>query len=410
MVGKQSVMSRNKLLSDVAYAALKAKDKEYRKADISGLYMKVQTSGKKSWQLRLKNNEGKWTWVGLGSYPEVSVKIARSQALKYQSGEIQIVTRAERLKQALCDESELFENLMRDWIDTKKNTWDPATFKKEVQSIEKHLLPVFGQRKYKDITSGEWLEFFQTKQREEKILNRIEKLISYCRNAYDLALFKDKAHHNPLVGIGKFLDKDKSEPMKHVKKHELPEMLQKIRNYSSEQISIALELLILMFPRPGELRQAKWEHFDFEERVWIRPGAMMKMGIEHGIPLSNQSINLLKRLKAISTRESEYLFPARDSVNKTISNLTFNVALNRLGYRGKQNPHGYRHIASTELNDLYSDKAQVIESALSHLKAGVKGAYDKGAHLRERYEIMQNWADQIDQLCGSREFPRVHVS
>ncbi|NLN57747.1 MAG: DUF4102 domain-containing protein, partial [Gammaproteobacteria bacterium] len=108
-------MSRNKLLSDVAYAALKPKDKEYRMADISGLYMKVQTSGKKSWQLRLKNNEGKWTWVGLGSYPEVSVKIARSQALKYQSGELQIVTRTERLKQALRDESELFEKLMRDW-------------------------------------------------------------------------------------------------------------------------------------------------------------------------------------------------------------------------------------------------------------------------------------------------------
>ncbi|MDY6525326.1 Arm DNA-binding domain-containing protein [Acinetobacter faecalis] len=104
MVGKQRVMSRNKLLSDVGYAALKSKDKEYRIADIQGLYMKVQTSGKKSWQLRLKNNEGKWTWVGLGSYPDVSVKTARSQTLRYQSGEIQIVTRAERIKQAQHDD------------------------------------------------------------------------------------------------------------------------------------------------------------------------------------------------------------------------------------------------------------------------------------------------------------------
>lgn len=315
MVGKQRVMSRNKLLSDVAYAALKAKDKEYRKADISGLYMKVQTSGKKSWQLRLKNNEGKWTWVGLGSYPDVSVKNARAQALKFQSGELQIVTRSERLKQAQRDESELFEYLMRDWIDTKKNTWDPTTFKKEVQSIEKHLLPVFGQRKYKDITSGEWLEFFQTKQREEKIFNRIEKLVSYCRNAYDLAVFKDEIKYNPLIGIQKFLDKSNPGGMKYIYIKELPEMVKKIREYRSEEISIGLELLIHMFPRPGELRQAKWEQFDFEDRVWIRPGSIMKRGIEHGIPLSEQVIAMLIRLKSISKRESDYLFPTRDSVN-----------------------------------------------------------------------------------------------
>ncbi|WP_104484031.1 tyrosine-type recombinase/integrase [Acinetobacter indicus] len=403
-------MSKNKLLTDVAYAALKAKDKEYRKADIPGLYMKVQTSGKKSWQLRLKNNEGKWTWVGLGSYPEVSVKAARSQAFKYQSGELQIVTRSERIKQAQHDESELFEYLMRDWIDTKKNTWELATFKKEVQSIEKHLLPVFGKRKYKDITSGEWLEFFQKKQRVNKTFNRIEKLISYCRNAYDLAVFKDEIKYNPLIGIQKFLDKTNPGSMKYIHIKELPEMVEKIREYRSEEISIGLELLIHMFPRPGELRQAKWEQFDFEERVWIRPSSIMKRRIEHGIPLSDQVINLLTRLKSISKRESDYLFPARDSVNKSISNLTFNAALNRLGYFGKQNPHGFRHIASTKLNDKFSDRSQVIESALAHVKTGVKAAYDKGAHLEERFEIMQYWSDYLDQICGSRDFSKAHVS
>lgn len=402
--GKQSVMSKNKLLTDVAYAALKPKDKEFRKADIPGLYMKVQTSGKKSWQLRLKNNEGKWTWVGLGSYPEVSVKVARSQALKYQSGELQIMTRSERLKQAQRDESELFENLMRDWIDTKKNTWEPETFKKEVQSIKNHLIPVFGKRSYKDISSGEWLDFFQMKIRTEQKYNRFEKLVSYCRNAYDLAVFKDKIKYNPLNGINKFLDKGEKENMKHVEINELPEMLHKIRNYSSQEISIALELLVLMFPRPGELRLAKWEQFDFEERVWIRPASIMKRRIPHGIPLAPQSIALLKQLKAITPRESDFLFPSRDSANKPISNLTFNAALNRLGYKGKQNPHGFRHIASTRLNKRFSQSSQVIEAALAHLKGGVKGVYDKEAHLEERYEIMEYWANYIDQICGSREF------
>lgn len=386
----------------MAYAAIKSKDKEYRISDIPGLYMKVQTSGKKSWQLRLKNNEGKWTWVGLGVYPDVSVKIARAQTLKYQSGELQVVTRQDRLLKAQKDQRELFEQLMKDWIDTKKNSWESDTFKKEVQSITKHLLPVFGKRSYKEISSGEWLEFFQMKIRTEEKYNRFEKLISYCRNAYDLAVFKDKIKYNPLIGINKFLDKGNPQNMKHVEINELPTMLAKIRQYRSPEISIGLELLILMFPRPGELRQAKWEQFDFEERVWVRPGSIMKRGVPHGIPLSWQVIRLLGELKSISTRESEYLFPARDTVNKSISNLTFNAALNRMGYEGKQNPHGFRHIASTNLNKKFSAIPQVIESALSHLKPGVKGVYDKEAHLEERYEIMQFWADHIDQICGPR--------
>lgn len=163
-------MSRNKLLSDVAYAALKPKDKEYRMADISGLYMKVQTSGKKSWQLRLKNNEGKWTWVGLGSYPEVSVKIARSQALKYQSGELQIVTRTERLKQALRDESELFEKLMRDWIDTKKILGNQRRLRRRFNLLKSIFSQFLVNVNIRILLRGNGLNFFRQSNVKTKYL------------------------------------------------------------------------------------------------------------------------------------------------------------------------------------------------------------------------------------------------
>lgn len=82
-----------------------------------------------------------------------------------------------------------------------------------------------------------------------------------------------------------------------------------------------------------------------------------------------------------------------------ISDNTLNMALNRMGYKYKQNPHGFRHIASTWLNDQYSDREQVVESALAHLKKGTKGIYDKGAHLEERKGFMQAWSDKIEVLC-----------
>jgi hypothetical protein len=52
-------------------------------------------------------------------------------------------------------------------------------------------------------------------------------------------------------------------------------------------------------------------------------------------------------------------------------------------------------MASTRLNDMYSDKKQVVESALSHLKRGTKDIYDKAAHLKERKSLIQGWSQEI---------------
>lgn len=53
--------------------------------------------------------------------------------------------------------------------------------------------------------------------------------------------------------------------MKHVEIEELPKLLNLIRGYSNRSTSIALELLVILFPRPQELRLAKWEDFDLQK-------------------------------------------------------------------------------------------------------------------------------------------------
>ena len=97
---------------------------------------------------------------------------------------------------------------------------------------------------------------------------------------------------------------------------------------------------------------------------------------------------------------SPYLFPSRSSKNKPKSDTVFIEALKRLGYGEKQNPHGFRHIASTTLNNQFSDKPQVVEACLAHTKNGVKGTYDKATHLDERKVMMQWYADHLEELAN----------
>jgi integrase len=108
----------------------------------------------------------------------------------------------------------------------------------------------------------------------------------------------------------------------------------------------------------------------------------------------------LKELQQLNAHSS-FLMPSRSNKNKTKSNTVFIMALRRIGYGEIQNPHGFRHIASTILNNQFSDKSQVVEACLAHSKKGVKAAYDKATHYEERKIMMQWYADHLERLADN---------
>lgn len=385
-------------LSDTALANLEPEEKDYRERDTGSLYFLVQKTGKKSWQLRYKNEKGAWSWKGLGAYPSVSGATARRKAnelsVKIANGELLETRKQVKNKQQEIAQRK-FNILMNEWLDTKKSSWGEETFDKAKKSINRHIIPKFGERDFTEITPKEWFDFFQGLQRGLNIHTQVEKLTSYCRNAYDWAKFQAKINFNPIEGMTKHLDKKVGGNMKFVEINEFPRLITDIRTHHQRKLAIGLELMALLFPRPVELRFATWDQFDFDKAIWVKPAEIMKKGIVHAVPLPRQAIKLLEELEDHRT-ESDLLFAGRNSLSEPISDNTFNMALNRMGYKGRQNPHGFRHIASTALNNKFSDKEQVVEACLAHMKKGVKGTYDKGSHFEERVGMMQWWADYID--------------
>ena len=135
-LSQNSKVRRKKNVEDI-YKALKPKAKEYRQStDIAGLYCRVQQNGKKSWQYRYKTDDGKWRWMGLGSFPSVSYVKAREKAEGMSNGTVEIITQAEIKQTKLQEQKELFANLMYEWLDRKKKTWAPITYLKEKQLKE----------------------------------------------------------------------------------------------------------------------------------------------------------------------------------------------------------------------------------------------------------------------------------
>lgn len=398
---KRSEIKRRPL-SDTTLAGLEPDTKEYREQDGNGLYFRVKPDGQKSWQLRYKTPAGTWSWLGLGGYPEVGGALARQKATELRNdaaeGKNPLATKQARQAAELESNNSTFEALAREWHASRLKAWDAGTAKRVMGALERHVFPTFGKRLYTGILSMEWMGLLRGME-QQGILEQMSRVRAYCKDVYDLARVTGRAVNNPLDGVHKFLSTGKAENYAHVSLDELPALLRAIRSYPhAKDVQLGLRLLTLIAVRPSELREARWEEFDLEKKLWTIPVERKgrKKGLEHLVPLSRQAVEILEELRTL-TGAYPLLFPGRSDRTKPRSDTVFLMALRRLGYEGRQTGHGFRHIASTILNEHEFD-ADHVEAQLSHKAPGVRGIYNKAQYLAQRTTMMQWYADYLDGL------------
>lgn len=389
-------------LADTVLATLEPDASTYRELDGTGLYFRVKPNGQKSWELRYKKADGKWSWLGMGAYPEVSGALARQKAAQLRDstakgGNPLTTKRAIRAAEAEAANN-TFEPLAREWLSIRSKTWTEGTLVRTRGALEKHVFPVFGKRAYNSILPMEWMDFLRAME-QTGIVEQTSRVRGMCKEIYDLARVTGRATHNPLEGLHKFLLTKPVENFAHVSLDELPALLRATRAYPhATDVRIGLQLLSMLACRPSELRDASWKEFDLDGGMWLIPAARMKRRREHLVPLPRQALGLLRELQNI-TGKYPLLFPGRNDHTKPRSNTVFLMALRRLGYEGRQTGHGFRHLASTILNEHGFD-SQHVEAQLSHVKEGVRGVYDKSTYLEQRKGMMQWYADYLDKLTA----------
>lgn len=172
----------------------------------------------------------------------------------------------------------------------------------------------------------------------------------------------------------------------------------------------ALKLAPLLFVRPGELRKAEWSQIDLDKGEWRY--LVTKTETEHLVPLSRQSIAILRELHALTSAGS-YVFPGARDRKRPMSEATINAALRRLGYdnRTEITGHGFRAMARTILHEELEQKPEVIEHQLAHTVPDNLGtAYNRTKFIKERRMMMQKWADYLDRLRSGAEVIRIDAA
>lgn len=391
-------------LSDTTIEALEPESSMYRELHADGVYLRVRENGMKDWQLRYKKPDGKWTWMGLGPYGKGAHQLggqeAREEAAKRVKdakdrgiplSELNSKTAPDKLLQ------EPFSALMAEWLEIKRKDWTDGTYTRAERMLAIHITPKMGDRPYRSILASEWFTLFKGLE-EKGLLETLTKARAYCQDIYALAQVTDRTQYNPINNLHKFLESSENENFAHVSPAETPELIQAVRAYPSRPIAIGLQLLMLLAVRPTELRGATWGEFDLKAGLWTIPESRKKERRDFVVPLAAQTVKLLQELETYRDR-SDWLFPGRNTrKNEPISNMTFNQALDRMGYKGRQTPHGMRHLFSTAANEAGKDY-RIIDAALAHKVKGTEGVYNKAMYLQQRRELAQWWADQVDVLA-----------
>jgi len=243
------------------------------------------------------------------------------------------------------------------------------------------------------------------KMENKGVLDTLHKVKGYCYNVFAHAIINGAIESNPISPItSSYFKKKKKKNYAHITDpREFAEVLKKIYTHESrvknDFIQMALIILPHVFLRSIELCGLRWKEVDMNERLIRIDPSRVKVRIEHLVPISNQVFSLLEEIQEI-TGDKEYVFQTPfTGLNQAISTNALAKRLRQSGVEKKvMTLHGFRHSASTMLNEIGFD-GDIIEKQLSHTDRNqVRSTYNKAVRLKERIEMMQKWSNRIDEL------------
>lgn len=386
------------MLTDTLIRKAKTPAKPTKMMDGRGLFLLLTPSGSRWWRFRYAF-AGKEKLMSLGTYPDVSLKVAReardeARRALAQGTDPSAARQAEKRTQREAAAND-FETVAREWLETVKPGWAAIYHGDTAKRFEAFVFPTIGRRPIASVTPPELLALLR-KIEARGTLVTAHKVLRASGQVFRYAIVTGRCERNPaadLRGALKALPRPKH--MAALPASELPDFLRKIEAYDGElQTKLALTLMALTFVRTNELRSAKWEEINLEKAEWIIPAERMKTKQPHHVPLSRQAVKALEALRGMSGKWP-WVFPGR-APTKPMSKNTVLFALYRMGYHTRMTGHGFRALASTLLNEM-GFRPDVIERQLAHAeKNAVRAAYHRSQYLEERKTMMQAWADFLD--------------
>jgi integrase len=390
-------------LSAIAVTRAKPQAKPYKLRDERGMYLLVNPKGGRYWRLNYRF-EGRHRTLALGVYPDVGLADAREKRDEARrilaKGMDPGIRRKQEAAQAKLDSGSSFQCVAEEWLAKRKREGLEEITLSKAKWLLGFAYPALGEKKIGDITTLQLLEVLRAVEGRGRH-ESARRLRSVCGRVFRFAIATGRAEHDLTANLRDALTTPKVTHLAAItNSQEVGPLMRAIEGFRGHDVTRhALRLAPHVFVRPGELRHAEWSEVDFDKAVWSIPAHKMKMRRPHRVPLSRQSLAILREVQPI-TGKWQYVFPGFQSLKRPMSENALNGALRRLGYSGDEmTSHGFRAMASTLLNEMGRWHPDAIERQLAHAETdAVRRAYVRGEYWEERLSMMQEWSDHLERL------------
>jgi integrase len=415
------------MLTEKGVLAAPPREKSYKLADAGGLFLFVSPTGTKSWRFKYRKG-GKEKLLVLGRHPEVGLKaarLARDEAKRALSAGRDPALDARRLKLIGEGQSEeTFEKWARLWFEAQKARWKPVHASDVIESMERDLFPVIGAYPVTQIDEPMILSALRKVERRgaietaRRLRQRAERIFRYAKAA-------GAGNMNPALDV-----KEAMQPLPKKRRWPAIVAIEPLRELvaavdgagAMPTTRLASRFLALTAQRPGmviglpwsEIEGVNWDRPDAPspEAIWRIPSERMKLDIDmreddawdHEVPLAPAAVEVLRTVRML-TGQGPLVFCSSRSSHDPMSSNAIGYLYNRIGYKGRHVPHGWRSAFSTIMNGR-AERAQpgadrliidrlIIDLMLAHVPSGMSETefrYNRSRYMERRREIAQDWA------------------
>ncbi|PJG48329.1 hypothetical protein CAF53_08810 [Sphingobium sp. LB126] len=375
-----------------------------RHADGDGLYLHVRDSGSKAWVLRVMV-EGKRSDFGMGSLSDLSLAEARTRAATWRAwakegrNPVFVQREEDRAKAALeAEGARTFKWVAEQAHEALSPAWRNPKHKDQwINTLKEYAFPKIGKEPVAAIDAPMiiavltpiWLKKPETARR---VRQRIGAVLDF---AHVHGWRPTEAPMRSIVA-GKSLPLQKGGKQHHaaVPYDEAAAVMKDLRAKAESAGRLALEFTILTAARSGETRGATWAEVDLEKALWTIPGARMKAGKPHIVPLTPRAVEILGAAAKLrkTNKPDEMVFPGRGI--SAMSDMT--MAKHMRAVRDDATVHGWRSTFRDWISECTNFPSEVAEMALAHtISNRVEAAYRRGKLLEKRREMMLAWENYL---------------
>lgn len=397
--------------------------------DGDGLSLQVTKGGAKSWLFRFQL-AGKAREMGLGAVAlttddtkagKTTLSAARdladaAKALMRQG--IDPIAHRQQQREAaarkVADDAErTFKAAAKALIEVKTPGWRNEKHAAQWGStLETYAYPLIGAKAAADVTTEDVLSVLspvwtRAPETATRLRQRIEAVLDAAkvkgwRSGENPARWKGHlAHQLPAPRKVKAVEHHPALPWQQMAP--FMEALAKKPGFAAK----ALRFAVLCAARSGEVRGARWKEIDLAEKVWTVPGARMKGGKTHRIPLTKAALDVLAEAEEHRKGPESFVFPGARQ-GSALSDMSISMLVRGMSFDGLDEgepprwrdhegravvPHGFRaSFKGWTLAAGFPDP--LSELALAHVDGNkVRAAYAREDMLDQRRPMMDAWAE-----------------